>query len=92
MLRTNCLGHIFMIHSPVSMQLLWMEKGNPDIAEKIQIRICFVEKSRNKLDNPGFLSNAPKKVVKDLRKKVIDTEKTLKALKQQIRDLKKLAS
>ena len=51
-----------------------------------------MEKSRNKLDNPRFLSNAPEKVVAVLKKKVIDTEKTLKALKQQIRDLEELSS
>ena len=49
-----------------------------------------MEKSKKKLSNPGFLSNAPEKIVTELRKKVIDTEKTLKALKQQIRDLEKL--
>ena len=39
-----------------------------------------MEKSRNKLDNPGFLSNAPEKVVTELREKVIDTEKHLRHL------------
>ena len=62
------------------------------LQKKFKSESGFVEKSRNKLDNPGFLSNAPEKVVTDLRKKVIDTEKTLKALKQQIRDLEELAS
>ena len=62
------------------------------LQKKFKSESGFVEKSRNKLDNPGFLSKAPEKVVSELRKKVIDTEKTLKALKQQIRDLEKLAS
>jgi len=62
------------------------------LQKKFKSESGFVEKSRNKLDNPGFLSNAPEKVVTELRKKVIDTEKTLKALKQQIRDLEELAS
>ena len=62
------------------------------LQKKFKSESGFVEKSRNKLDNPGFLSNAPEKVVTELRKKVIDTEKTLKALKKQIRDLEKLAS
>ena len=68
------------------------EKEIKTLQKKFKSESGFVEKSRNKLDNPGFLSNAPEKVVTDLRKKVIDTEKTLKALKQQIRDLEKLAS
>ena len=62
------------------------------LQKKFKSESDFVEKSRNKLDNPGFQSNAPEKVVTDLKKKVIDTEKTLKALKQQIHDLEKLAS
>ena len=52
----------------------------------------FVEKSRKKLDNPGFLNKAPEQVVSELREKVTDTEKTLQALKQQILELEKLAS
>ena len=60
--------------------------------KKIRSESAFLEKSRNKLDNPGFHSNAPEKVVSDLSKKVIDTEKTLKALKQQVSDLEKLAN
>ena len=62
------------------------------LQKKFKSESDFVEKSRNKLDNPGFQSNAPEKVVTDLKQKIIDTEKTLKALKQQIRDLEKLAS
>ena len=52
----------------------------------------FVEKSRKKLDNPGFLNKAPEQVVSELREKVTATEKTLQALKQQILELEKLAS
>ena len=62
------------------------------LQKKFKSESDFVEKSRNKLDNHEFQSNAPEKVVTDLKKKVIDTEKTLKALKQQLNDLKKLAS
>ena len=62
------------------------------LQKKFKSESDFVEKSRNKLDNPGFQSNAPEKVVTDLKQKVIDTEKTLKALKKQIRDLEKLGS
>jgi len=62
------------------------------LQKKFESESGFVEKSRKKLDNHGFLSNAPEKVVADLRKKVIDIEKTLMALKKQIRDLEKLAS
>ena len=62
------------------------------LQKKFKSEFSFVEKSRKKLDSPEFLSNAPRKVVTELRKKVIDTEKKLKALKQQIRDLEELAS
>ena len=68
------------------------EKEIQTLQKKFKSESDFVEKSRKKLDNPEFQSNAPEKVVTDLKQKVIDTEKTLKALKQQLNDLKKLAS
>jgi len=62
------------------------------LQKKLKTESVFVEKSRNKLDNPGFLNQAPGKVVSELRDKVSSTEKTLEALKQQILELEKLAS
>ena len=62
------------------------------LQKKFKSESSFVEKSRNKLDTPGFLSNAPVKIVKELREKVNATEKKLKALNQQIRELKKLST
>jgi len=60
------------------------------LQKKLKTESGFVQKSRSKLDNPGFLKQAPEKVVTELRDKVDATEKTLSALKQQILELEKL--
>tara|TARA_B110000014_G_C20005556_1_gene521164 strand:- start:503 stop:1033 length:531 start_codon:yes stop_codon:yes gene_type:complete len=60
------------------------------LQRKLKTESGFVQKSRSKLDNPGFLKQAPEKVVTELRDKVDATEKTLSALKQQILELEKL--
>ena len=52
----------------------------------------FLTKSRNKLQNPGFLNNAPDQVVLELREKVDSTEKTIDALKKQVIELEQLAN
>ena len=52
----------------------------------------FLTKSRNKLENPGFLNNAPDQVVLELREKVDSTEKTIDALKKQVIELEQLAN
>ena len=52
----------------------------------------FLTKSRNKLQNPGFLNNAPDQVVLELREKVDSTEKTIDALKKQGIELEQLAN
>ena len=52
----------------------------------------FLTKSRNKLQNPGFLNNAPYQVVLELREKVDSTEKTIDALKKQVIELEQLAN
>ncbi|MFL2772073.1 MAG: valine--tRNA ligase [bacterium] len=52
----------------------------------------FLTKSRNKLENPGFLNNAPDQVVLELREKVDSTEKTIHALKKQVIELEQLAN
>ena len=62
------------------------------LQKKLKTESGFVEKSRNKLDNPGFLKQAPEKIVSELQDKVSATEKTLEALNQQILELEKLAS
>ena len=62
------------------------------LQKKLKAESGFVQKSRSKLDNPGFLKQAPEKVVSELRDKVVATEKTLSALKQQILELEKLAN
>ena len=62
------------------------------LQKKLKTESVFVEKSRNKLDNPGFLMQAPVRVVSELQDKVSATEKTLSALKLQIQELEKLAS
>ena len=51
--------------------------------------LAFIEKSRDKLNNPKFLSQAPEKVVAELRKKVENTEKILIVTKNQIVKLEK---
>ncbi|MEC7886228.1 MAG: valine--tRNA ligase [SAR324 cluster bacterium] len=60
------------------------------LQKKLKMESGFVQKSLSKLDNPGFLKQAPEKVVTELRDKVDATEKTLSALKQQILELEKL--
>jgi valyl-tRNA synthetase len=62
------------------------------LQKKLKTESGFVEKSRSKLDNPGFLKQAPEKIVSELQDKVSATEKTLEALNQQILELEKLAS
>ena len=62
------------------------------LQKKLKTESGFVEKSRNKLVNPGFLKQAPEKIVSELQDKVSATEKTLEALNQQILELEKLAS
>ena len=52
----------------------------------------FLTKSRNKLENPSFLNNAPDQVVLELREKVDSTEKTIDALKKQVIELEQLAN
>ena len=52
----------------------------------------FLTKSRNKLENPGFLNNAPDQVVLELREKVDSTKKTIDALKKQVIELEQLAN
>ena len=52
----------------------------------------FLTKSRNKLENPGFLNNAPDQVVLELREKVDSTEKTIDALKKQVIELEQLTN
>ncbi|MEC7087402.1 MAG: hypothetical protein VXW83_08320, partial [SAR324 cluster bacterium] len=52
----------------------------------------FLTTSRNKLENPGFLNNAPDQVVLELREKVDSTEKTIDALKKQVIELEQLAN
>ncbi|MFL2748172.1 MAG: valine--tRNA ligase [bacterium] len=52
----------------------------------------FLTKSRNKLENLGFLNNAPDQVVLELREKVDSTEKTIDALKKQVIELEQLAN
>ena len=90
----NELFGVYFIETFASIDATFIdwEKEIQTLQKKFKLESVFVEKSRKKLDNPGFLSNAPEKIVTELRKKIIDKEKILKALKHQIRDLEKLAS
>ena len=62
------------------------------LQKKFKSESSFVEKSKKKLKHPGFISKAPEKIVKELKKKIIDTEKKLNALRQQIIDFKELSN
>ena len=62
------------------------------LKKKFKSESSFLEISKKKLNNSGFLSNAPEKIVKELREKIVDTEKTLNSLKQQILDFEKLST
>ena len=61
------------------------------LQKQLHSESTFLEKSRGKLDNPGFLKNAPESVVSELRTKVGATEKTIDALRRQLRELERLA-
>ena len=76
----------------IGASVLDWKKEIESLQKKLKTESGFVQKSRSKLDNPGFLKQAPEKVVTELREKVGATEKTLSALKQQIFALEKLAS
>lgn len=67
------------------------KKEIESLQKKLKVESSFVEKSCKKLDNPGFLKQAPEKIVSELRDKVSATEKTLDALKLQLKELEKLA-
>ncbi len=91
--KSDLLGAYFHgTYASIDATAVDWKKEIATLQKKFNTESGFVKKSRNKLDNPGFLTNAPEKVVTELREKVNDTEKTLDALKQQIRDLEKLAS
>jgi valyl-tRNA synthetase len=75
-----------------TLSAYFQEKEIETLQKKLKTESDFVKKSCSKLDNPGFLKQAPEKVVSELRDKVVATEKTLSALKQQILELEKLAS
>ena len=66
------------------------KKEIESLKKRLKTESGFVEKSRKKLKNPGFLNQAPEKVVSELREKIFSTEKTLVALKLQIREFEKL--
>ncbi len=91
---TNELFGVYFNETFASIDANFVDWGKEiqTLQKKFKSESGFVENSRKKLDNPGFLSKAPEKIVTELRKKIIDTEKTLKALEKQIRDLEKLAS
>ena len=60
------------------------------LQKKLKTESDFVEKSRSKLNNFGFINKAPEKVVTELRDKVSASKKTLSAIKQQILEMEKL--
>ena len=60
------------------------------LQKKLKTESDFVEKSRSKLNNFGFINKAPEKVVTELRDKVAASKKTLSAIKQQILEMEKL--
>ena len=60
------------------------------LQKKLKTESDFVEKSRSKLNNFGFINKAPEKVVTELSDKVAVSKKTLSAIKQQILEMKKL--
>ena len=66
------------------------KKEIESLKKRLKTESGFVEKSRKKLSNPGFLKQAPENVVSELQEKVSSTEKTLEALKLQIKELEKL--
>ena len=65
------------------------KKEIQNIQKKIKTETVFLEKSQYKLKNNGFLKQAPKEIVSELKEKVVSTEKTLAALKKKIIDLEK---
>jgi len=65
------------------------EKEIENVQKKIKTETVFLEKSKYKLKNNGFLNQAPEEIVSKLKKKVVATEKTLAALENKILDLEK---
>jgi len=63
-----------------------------NLQKQLNQEIQFLEKSLSKLENSGFLNNAPEKIVHELREKVDSSEKMIEALKKQVYELEQLTS
>jgi len=65
-----------------------VEKEIARINDEIQRLEGFLKSVNGKLNNEGFVNNAPEQVVENERKKKTDTEKSLATLKEQLKDFK----
>jgi len=65
-----------------------VEKEIARINDEIQRLEGFLKSINGKLNNEGFVNNAPEQVIENERKKKTDTEKSLATLKEQLKDFK----
>ena len=59
------------------------------ISKKIDSELKFLNASKVKLKNPGFLNNAKKNIIIELQEKIRISEKKVIALKKQNLEIKK---
>ena len=89
-LNANLSTYFLDTQVSIDASALDWKKEIQNIQKKIKTETVFLEKSQHKLTNNGFLSQAPKKIVSELKEKVVSTEKNIAALKKKIIDLEKI--
>ena len=85
----DLISYFHETHLSIGASLIDRGKEIDIIKAKIKSETEFLIKSQNKLKNDGFLKKAPKKIVLELREKVLSTEKIVFELKKRLLDLEK---